>query len=279
MMDPTEQNSQPIIEGEVTPPAVSTTSNRSLVAPLLIVGIIAAGLLCIISVIGVMAFFVIVNVDEDIAGIIGTVVISEDSAANSDEAGLNGAATGEVLFAETFDSADNGWQTGVVEDESGRGEVAIADGVYTLSVSGDQPAYVERELPDREFSDFHLTVDITPHDAQEHYSYGVTFRQNEDFESYVIELGNDGLYAIFLFTDKWVALEDWTFSEAIEPGQTNQLTIRAEGSRLTFLVNDRLLTTIEDDTLAAGTVGLVVETFAEGASARVNFDNLMIRKP
>ena len=285
MTEPVEQNPSPATDENQTPVSPSATSaskksNNSMLLPLIIVGVTAAGLLCVISLIVVIAFFTIIETDEDIAGVVGTVVITEDSSAEPDEGRLNDTAgDGEVLFEETFDSDANEWETGVYEGEYAREEVIIADGVYTLRVSSDEAAYVERELPSREFSDFILTLDITPHDDQEHYSYGVTFRQNEDFESYVIELGNDGLYAVFLFTDEWMTLEDWTFSESIIPGETNQLTIRAEGSTLTFLINGDPLTTIEDGTLSSGTVGFVVETFDQDTSAAVNFDNLVIQAP
>ena len=54
---------------------------------------------------------------------------------------------------------------------------------------------------------------------------------------------------------------------------------RPKGSSLTFYVNDVQLTTLEDDTLAEGRVGLVVDMTEGSKSATVDFDNLIIRKP
>ncbi len=269
MIEPDElKSSTSTTEESITsPPVTDQKSGNSLVLPLIIVGVVAAGILCLVTVIAVSAFFIIVASDEDLAGVMGTEIVSEEM------------ATGDTLFKETFDTDDNGWETGLIEDEFGQEEITIQDGTYTLRVTADEGFYAEQELPDRIFSDFVLTVEMTPWDSAEHYSYGVTFRQNEDLESYVIELGNDGLYSIFLFTDEWTPLEDWTFSEAINVGQTNELTIRAEGSSLTFWINGEELASIEDDTLTEGTVGFVLETFEGGDTTAVDFDNLVIQHP
>ena len=52
----------------------------------------------------------------------------------------------------------------------------------------------------------------------------------------------------------------------------------AAGSTLSFFVNGESLTQLEDDTLAAGTVGLIVDIFENDTSATVDFDNLVIRE-
>lgn len=269
------QNSEPVTEPAIpTLPVPPKKNSNNLLLPLLIVGVLSIVLLCLIGLIGVPAFFIITNVERSPVEAVGTVVISKEAPA------IAGDATGDdILFKETFTSATNGWETGAIENELGLEEVTIADGVYTLQVTANEAFYAERELPNQEFSNFVLTLDITPHDSQDHYSYGLTFRQNEALESYVIELGNDGLYAVFLFTGEWTILQDWTFAEAIKAGETNKLTIIADGNRLTFLVNGEPLTTIEDDTLSTGAIGLVVEIFEEGQSATVDFDNLVIRAP
>ena len=263
-------------EGISPSPLTAQKSGNSLVLPLIIVGVVTTGILCLVAIIAVSALFIIVATDEDLASLIGTEVVAEESPAGENFPNKN---SGDTLFEETFDTDNNGWETGLIENEFGQEEIAIQDGTYTLRVTAEEPFYAERKLPAQIFSDFVLTVEMTPRDSAEHYSYGVTFRQNEDLESYVIELGNDGLYSIFLFTDEWTPLEDWTFSGAINVGQTNELTIRAEGSALTFWVNDEKLTSIEDDTLTEGMVGFVLETFEGGDTTAVDFDNLIIQRP
>lgn len=188
---------------------------------------------------------------------------------------------GGVLFEDTFDSDAKGWATGEFDDEFSQTEVTIEEGHYTLSVTSkpDKRPYVEKELPNREFSDFILVVDATPRDSETHYSYGIGFRIDSDDNDYVFEIGNDGLYAVLLYDEEWKTLKDWSSSSAIKKGETNRLIISAKGSTLTFFVNDVQLTTLEDDTLTEGRIGLVVDMAESEKSATVDFDNLIIRKP
>ena len=133
-------------------------------------------------------------------------------------------------------------------------------------------------LPNQEFSDFVLTLEATPRDTGEHYSYGVAFRENAAGHTYTLEVGNDGLYAVFLYDGEWQKLKDWSGTKAIKPGQANELKIIAKGGTLTLFVNGEQLTTIKDDTLSEGKVGLIVDMFEEGKSATVDFDNLVISR-
>jgi serine/threonine protein kinase len=189
------------------------------------------------------------------------------------------AETGnEIMFAEYFDTDINGWATGEFEDENTLNEITIEDGVYRLNVTAKNSAYVEQELPDQEFSDFVLTVEATPHDVEEHYSYGIAFREDEDFNSYTFEIGNDGLYTIQLYDGEWHTLKDWSSTNAINVGETNELMVIAADSTLSFFVNGEELTQLEDDTLSAGTVGFIIDIFEDDTSATVDFDNLVIRE-
>jgi regulator of RNase E activity RraB len=183
-----------------------------------------------------------------------------------------------IAFAEYFDSDANGWSTGEFENEFSRNEVKIEDGTYTLTVETkpDKTPYVEKMLPNQEFSNFILSVEATPLDAAEHYSYGLVFRENAVGHTYTFEIGNDGLYGIFIFENEWMTLKDWSSSAAIKVGQTNELTVVAEDESLTFFVNEEELTTIEDSTLAEGKIGLLIDMFEADSSATVDFDNLIV---
>lgn len=202
-------------------------------------------------------------------------------AVSPDELALVEDSSDSILFEDTFDSDAKGWATGEFEDEYSQNEVTIENGRYILNVSSkpEKLPYVEKALPNRDFSDFILTVDATPRDTETHYSYGVAFRLDEDGNVYVFEIGNDELYAVLLYDDEWKKLKEWSSSSAIKPGETNRLIISAEGDKLTFFVNDVQLTTLEDDTISTGQIALVVD-MAEGEKvATVEFDDLIIRKP
>ncbi len=185
----------------------------------------------------------------------------------------------DLLFAEYFDSDANGWATGEFEDDYSQNEVIIEDGRYTLNVTAkpDQEPFVEKKLPNQEFTDFILILEATPYDTAEHYSYGISFRLNPDGHGYTFEIGNDGLYAVKLYDGEWTMLKDWSSTEAIAIGQINELMVIAEGDALTFFVNGEELTTLEDNTVSTGKIGLVVDIYEAGESATVDFDNLVIR--
>ncbi|NJN93756.1 MAG: protein kinase [Anaerolineales bacterium] len=202
-------------------------------------------------------------------------------AVSPDELALVDNNNGSVLFEDSFDSDAKGWATGEFEDEYSQNEVTIENGRYILSVTSkpDKLPYVEKVLPNRDFSDFILTVDATPRDAEAHYSFGVAFRLDEDGNVYVFEIGNDGLYAVLLYDDEWKKLKEWSSTTAIKPGETNRLIISAEGDSMTFYVNEVQLTTLEDDTISTGQIALVVDMAEGDKSATVEFDDLVIRKP
>ncbi|MEM7345631.1 MAG: protein kinase [Chloroflexota bacterium] len=206
---------------------------------------------------------------------------SEKLAETSTDTSTSDTPSGEILFTETFDSDTNGWATGEFDGDYALEEITIENGIYTINVDGkpEQLPYIERNLPNQEFSDFVLTVDAVPQDTDEHYSYGIVFREDENGRVYSFEIGNDQLYSIWLFDDEWITLKDWSSADAINIGETNTLKVEAKGSTLKFYVNDELLTTIEDDTLSEGAVGLVVDIFEADTSATVSFDNLIIQTP
>jgi serine/threonine protein kinase len=189
--------------------------------------------------------------------------------------------SGSILFEDTFDSDAKGWATGEFDDDISQDEITIEDGRYRLSVTAkpEKQPYIEKFLPNREFSDFILTLEATPRDSEEYYSYGIAFRADKDDNDYVFQIGNDGLYAVRMYKDGWSTLKDWSSSSAIKLGETNRLIVTAKDNSLTFVVNDVQLTTLEDSTLSKGRIGLVLEIFEAGKAATVEFDNLTIRKP
>ncbi len=182
-----------------------------------------------------------------------------------------------ILFSDAFDSDGSGWSTGEFEDDYAITEITIENGVYTLAATAKKPAYIEKVLPSRQFSDFVLTMEATPLDSEDHYSYGIAFREDADYHTYAFEIGNDGLYSVQVYDGEWRKLKDWSSTEAIKVGQTNELKVIANGSSLTFFVNGVQLTSLQDNTLARGKIGLIVDIFEEGTSATINFDNLTLR--
>ena len=94
---------------------------------------------------------------------------------------------------------------------------------------------------------------------------------------YVAEVGDVGEVGIWRHDDDhWVDLLPWTRSDAVNiGGTTNELTLNAQGQRLTFLVNGREVATVADNALANGRVG----AFVGGDLNDVRLDRFTVEIP
>ena len=83
---------------------------------------------------------------------------------------------------------------------------------------------------------------------------------NQGGRFYVAEAGDRGEIGLWRREDDhWVDLQPWAISQAVYPGgTTNELTLRAEGQRLTFMVNGIQAPTQVDAALPTGRVGVFV---------------------
>lgn len=83
---------------------------------------------------------------------------------------------------------------------------------------------------------------------------------NQDGRFYVFEAGDRGEVGIWRRDgDRWIDLLPWTRSDAVRPGgAANELTARAAGETLSFLVNGTQVATLQDSGLRQGGVGVFV---------------------
>ena len=95
--------------------------------------------------------------------------------------------------------------------------------------------------------------------------------------AYVLETGDLGEYGVWRRDgDHWIDLVDWTASTSVRPGDlSNDLSVRAAGDHVTFLVNGAQVTAIQDDTLTAGSVGV----FVGGDDNEVALDRFVVQLP
>lgn len=81
---------------------------------------------------------------------------------------------------------------------------------------------------------------------------------NQGGRYYVFEVGDCGELGIWRREDDhWVELLPWSPSDVVRPDRApNMLTVRAIGSRLTFLVNSMQMVSLDDAALTTGGVGV-----------------------
>jgi hypothetical protein len=101
--------------------------------------------------------------------------------------------------------------------------------------------------------------------------------QNQRGRFYVFEVGDRGEFGVWRRDeDHWVDLIPWTPSDAVRKGgETNSLTLRAEGARLTLIVNGTTIATVTDPALPGGRVG----AFVGGDLNDVVLDQFAIEPP
>ncbi|UCG25153.1 MAG: hypothetical protein JSW55_03915 [Chloroflexota bacterium] len=179
-------------------------------------------------------------------------------------------------YAESFDEVGS-WTAGEGASSEGR----VADGVYEMivDVSGDS----FWTTAGRKFADGIYQVEATPLEGTEDNGYGLLFRVDAASERfYMLKVSSDGYVFAGLCSDSCAGQQalvdrDWFGSQAVVPGlgATNTLRVVAAESDLTFFVNDVEVGHAVDETLEAGDIGLIAETFTPGG-LRVAFDNFTV---
>ena len=179
-------------------------------------------------------------------------------------------------YTEAFDEVGS-WTAGEGASSEGR----VADGVYEMivDISGDS----FWTTAGRNFADGVYQVEATPLEGTEDNGYGLLLRVDAASERfYMLKVSSDGYVYAGLCSDSCADQQalvdrDWFGSPAVVPGlgATNTLRVVAAGSHLTFFVNDVEVGHVIDETLEAGDIGLLAETFTPGG-LRVAFDNFMV---
>lgn len=190
------------------------------------------------------------------------------------------ALTGpDVIFFDEFKAGETGkWQ--VEGDAAGRS--AVTNERFQIEV--EEPNLLQyATLTEPLFADFVLEVDVTQLSGDLESSYGVLFRMQGADQFYRFDITSNGLYVMERRNPDgtWTRfLDDWTESEAIKQGlaTTNRLKVQAQGSILSFYVNDQLLQQVNDASYASGNIALDAGTFGH-PGLHVAFDNLVVRKP
>jgi len=128
-----------------------------------------------------------------------------------------------------------------------------------------------------EFDNFVLSVEASP-SSETAFSYGLIFRSNANNEFYTFEVSNRGFFQVRLRTvDGWRVLVAETPLAAIIPNELNQLVVKADGPALSFFINGQAAAAIEDQSNAAGRIGLFLSV-EEGTQGTVEFDELTVRQ-
>jgi C1A family cysteine protease len=99
--------------------------------------------------------------------------------------------------------------------------------------------------------------------------------------SYAFQYVNMGLFSVFEMTSTGgtIALKNWTSSEAIVKNGWNTLKVVANGSSLKYYINDKLVWTGADSTLATGQVGFGFYRKTSSGTLDVDWAKLTVITP
>ncbi len=181
-------------------------------------------------------------------------------------AATNPVPKGNPLFQDAFTSNTNGWSI-----QSYPGEFSVSLGNGALKLENDSHKLLWELIPgSKTYANFQLSVDATLSKGAQDNGYGVyirgTLSQNMSLTAfYRFELYGDGSFAIFKGTTDangvttTPRLVDYTNNSAVQKqGGVNHIAINATGSKLQFMVNNQVLSTITDTAYTSGATALFV---------------------
>ena len=178
-----------------------------------------------------------------------------------------------ILYEEDFNS-DTNWYQGESENK----KWWIEDGKYHVLVKTEDLSLGSWNSSVGQLGDFRLDVDAEQIDGPDDNGYGVQFRVVDADNFYRFRISGDG-YARF---DKKVngtyeIIRGWESTDLIHQGAAaNHITVLANGSTFTFLINGTQLYVETDASFAAGAVGFMVILLDFPAPAHFAFDNLVV---
>lgn len=186
--------------------------------------------------------------------------------------------TDAVLLQENFADAQKSVLR-IYEDDEVR--YAIERERYLIEIK--QPEVTAWSLVEGEYTNVAIQVEVQSTRSTAATAGGIVFRCRDDANFYLYAVSSEGFYRLELLEDgEWIALIDWTPSEAIVvptagyPNVANLLRVEVVDTQIALLVNGILLEKTIDSTFAAGAAGLAAMTFDGGG--RVTFDDFVIAR-
>lgn len=187
-------------------------------------------------------------------------------------------------FLDDFSSADSGyWEAKVQDDENGRVAWNNTQGSFYAYAESKQGmiSYVFRQATS--YRDFYLNVDARQFGGTVDSSYGVVFHTEgettADRGRYYFFISETQEFSIWRFEDQWTNLASWTYSDAIDPAETNHLMVMSQDSLYSFCVNGKFLDQFYDSHHPAGSLGFAIWMEDAGDQATYQFDNLEVYAP
>jgi hypothetical protein len=145
-------------------------------------------------------------------------------------------------------------------------------------------AYALPSGEDLIWTDSYIQADFSIQGTPSYFEYGFVLRTNEEQETfYSVTFSSDGDYSVYFFNGDWIAVQNWTVNEAIDPTDMQpRVAVLVQDNRFLLFFNDRFVAEVIDpDRYASeGLSGLVAATGPDQTDALTVFmDNVIVTRP
>lgn len=182
--------------------------------------------------------------------------------------------SGAALFTDQFDDPSLWLLT-----RTSTTSIALGKNVLTLALN--QPGgYLFSLRNEPVIGDFYLEITASPSLCRAQDEYGVLLRVSPELDFYRFSLSCDGQTRLDkFFNGKASSPQPWMLSGSVPPGapSSSRLAVWASGKEMRFFINGELQFTVQDPSLAAGTLGVFVRSAGENA-VTVSFSGLIVRE-
>ena len=185
-------------------------------------------------------------------------------------------------FIETFYDNSNDWFVSNFDDQYSRGEIKVADGLYTWDIAEVKQgftSYGSINTTPLYLTDFDVYVDAIRNSGDPNgYCSGIGFRSQQvstSYSYYTFLVCDAGLYSIHFHDgskNEWLTLMSRETSKAIKTATWNTLGVQARGSHMKFLINGSIVPELDDTRLSAGAILLLVDV-SSNQPGSLSFDN------
>ncbi len=194
---------------------------------------------------------------------------------------LNGGSSTDYVINDEFKSNKNNWIEGDYSGDYADANYQIANGVYAWTVYSNDVANVT-SWPDMDFvGDFTATVKAKQtSDNYDDADFGLIYIVPDSNHFLSFTISNQD-YSVYVFEEatSWTELVGWSHSDALLPGEFNDLIVTRSGDDFVFSANGQELCTITYSAISQGVLGLNVDIFPVGVTGTFEFDDFTVTTP
>jgi hypothetical protein len=184
-----------------------------------------------------------------------------------------------VIYLETFDDNNRGWQIDEEDDTYINGLYSILDGKYIANIKAKKGVHISIKSNYRTpLDDVDLSVDIDKSYGSKYSNCGLVFRQQENSLYYFGIYEETQQYKFSkLIDNQWVSIIKSSFTPYIFPQLINHIRVLGKGSLFTFFINGKIVDQVIDKSISSGRVTIGIELNQPNDIILVSFDNFEVR--